>query len=205
MKIRSIQSLCRNAGLTLVGSLTLAAVSTVSHTEKAAAAALNLSFANPVEANDITDSRFGTGVNAYSGRVINFTNVVTTNGVQVDARMTATAFGSGYSFVEHIPKYNANGAATAATEDAFLYQIDGSSTGKGGLNYKTDFFNHATNNAYTLSDIRLNIYDIDGESVHSEAVRIAKGTGLVGYQVANSATAVLPSQFPNRLPLSGLS
>ena len=37
MKINSFQSLCRNAGLTLAGSLALAVASTASQTEKAAA------------------------------------------------------------------------------------------------------------------------------------------------------------------------
>jgi hypothetical protein len=191
VNLKSFQFLFAKTSLLMAGSLTLAGVATVSHTEQAQAVALNLSFANPTEVNNIIDSRFGTGTNAYSGQVIHFTNVATdASGTNIDATITATASGNGYSFVEHIPKYNANGAASSSTETAFLYQIDGSSTGKGGLTYKIDFFNHATNAAYTLSDIRLNVYDVDGETSQSEAFRIAKGTGLVGYQIGKTASAV---------------
>ena len=157
--------------------MTIAAVATA-QPDKAHAASLNLSFANPVEANNTTDPFIG-NFPAYNGKVINFTNVATdARGVNINARITANVFGSGYSFVDHIPKFNAQGSATSATETAFVYKVDSTSIGKGGLTYKIDFFNSATNAAYTLSDVRLNVYDVDGDPSQSEGIRVAKGTGL---------------------------
>ena len=84
-----------------------------------------------------------------------------------------------------------------------MYKVDSTSIGKGGLTYKIDFFNSATNAAYTLSDVRLNVYDVDGDPSQSEGIRVAKGTGLVGYQIANSTTAVLPSEDATSYLFSG--
>lgn len=57
------------------------------------------------------------------------------------------------------------------------------------------------------------VYDVDGENSSNtgnnstqnqdEAVRIAKGTGLVGYQVGNSAQALIESEDANSYLFSG--
>jgi hypothetical protein len=200
MKLASIQSLCRNAGLTLVGSLTLAAVATVSQTEKAAAVDLN--FSNPVGATPLTNVG-GAGLGAgFQDPAIRYNNVATdTNGTVIYALVNAAVTGTNYSFVGHIPAYNsttANGANQPNDDASFLYQIN-TGTGQGGMNYTINLFDTATNNPYTAANLSFLIYDVDGENPNTtgpgaaastkrqdEAFRIAKNSGLVGYQVGSS-------------------
>jgi hypothetical protein len=199
---KSIQSLCRNAGLTLVGSLTLAAMATVSQTGKAAAIDLNFSTTTQTQVNtNPFGFGFGPGV---SSSVVNYTNVAS----GIDARITATT-STGYSFVEHIPNYSTTNPAPQPVGDAaFIYQSDAATTGKGGMTYKMDFFatdgtTHNFTTAYTAPDLRFLVYDVDGETSQGEALRIAKGAGLVGYQVGNTSQALIPTQDASSYLFSG--
>jgi hypothetical protein len=219
VKIQSIQSLCRNAGLTLVGSLTLSAVATVSQSEQAHAVVLDLNFTTPVETTFNTNPfnfNFGAGVgnnpldpsasNTPTGStgavVVRYKNVA----AGVDAIVTAKTFGTDYSFVEHIPNYLATNTTAPTTlangkpyqDAAFLYQIAAGKTGLGGMEYTIDLFSAASTTynpltdfqtAYTAPDLRFLVYDVDGEAAQGEAVRIAKHTGLVGYQVGKQDPA----------------
>jgi hypothetical protein len=201
VKINSFQSLCRHS-LTLVGSLTLAATATVSQPEKAAAVDLN--FATTTQAQVNTNPfgfNFGAGV---SSNVVNYTNVA----AGVDARITATT-SAGYSFVEHIPNYSTTNPAPQPVGDAaFLYQSNAATTGPGGMTYKMDFFatdgtTHNFTTAYTAPNLRFLVYDVDGESVQGEALRIAKSAGLVGYQVGSTAQALIPTEDASSYLFSG--
>ncbi len=62
----------------------------------------NLDFSHNVQANDGNNPNGAALGPYYSGAVLDYTNVGSLNGVGIDARMTATAFGQGYSFVGHI-------------------------------------------------------------------------------------------------------
>ncbi|PSB57711.1 hypothetical protein [Chamaesiphon polymorphus] len=80
--MKSLKSLCHNAGLTLVGALTLAAASTVSQTEKAAAIDLNFSTSSgTIPFTDIDGSP------GFRGSVISYTSVAP----GVDALIGGTA------------------------------------------------------------------------------------------------------------------
>jgi hypothetical protein len=176
---------------------------------------------------------FGFGFGAgYSRSAIRYTNVAPgVNGTTgIDAVITATAFttattpaSSTYSFVEHIPNFRAanttlNTTTAAAYQDAaFLYQIAGTDTpgetglGKGGMNYNIQLFESGTNTAYTADALRFLVYDVDGEGIggaatalkQKEAVRIAKGAGLVGYQVGSTAQALIPTSDATSYLFSG--
>jgi hypothetical protein len=202
VKIQSVRSLCRTAGLTLVGSLTLAAVSTVSQSEKAAAIDLNFNTTTQTQVNtNPFNFNFGPGV---SSNVVNYTNVAS----GIDVRITATT-STGYSFVEHIPNYSTTNPAPQPVGDAaFLYQSNATTTGAGGMTYKMDFFatdgiTHNFTTAYTAPDLRFLVYDVDGESTQGEAVRIAKGAGLFGYQVGNTTQALIPTEDGSSYLFSG--
>jgi hypothetical protein len=175
---------------------------------------------------------FGFG-GGYSRQSIRYTNVAPgTNGAAgIDAVITATAFtatttpaSSTYSFVEHIPNFRAanttlNTTTAAAYQDAaFLYQIAGANAatgetglGKGGMNYNIQLFEGGTNTAYTAGALRFLVYDVDGEGIggtatalkQKEAVRIAKGAGLVGYQVGSTAQALIPTSDATSYLFSG--
>jgi hypothetical protein len=206
VKTKSIQSLCRTAGLTLVGSLTLAAVSTVSQSQKAAA--VNLQFNNPVEASDFTytTGALGPGI---SSRVVRFASVAT----GIDAKVTATPFtgaipggtGTDYTFSGHLPNYS-TAAGEPAADLGFKYDIAANKTGKGGLTYKIEFFNTGSNytTAIAPANFRFLVYDVDGEATQNEAVRIAKDSGLVSYQLgSNTASALTFSQDATSYLFSG--
>jgi hypothetical protein len=199
VKLKSLQSLCRNAGLTLVGSLTLAVVATASHAEKVAAIDLNFSTTTQAQVNNNPFGfNFGPGVgnSGTSGStapvVVNYTNIAT----GVDARVTATTFGAGYSFVEHIPNYSVNTTGQPVGDAAFLYQKAANQTGLGGMTYKIDLFNSGSNftSAYTAADLKFLAYDVDGEASQGEAVRVFKNSGLYGYQVGNAINALIPTE-----------
>jgi hypothetical protein len=213
----------------------MAAVATVSQTDKAAAFDLkfNNTTAVTTDADYIAADPFAFGFGGgYSRQSIRYTNVAPgTNGTAgIDAVITATAFtttttpaSSTYSFVEHIPNFRAanttlNTTTAAAYQDAaFLYQIAGTNTagetglGKGGMNYDIQLFEGGTNTAYTAADLRFLVYDVDGEGIggaatalkQKEAVRIAKGAGLVGYQVGNTAQSLIPTSDATSYLFSG--
>ena len=215
MKIQSIQSLCRAAGLTLVGSLTLAAVSTVSQSEKAAAVDLSFSTTTQTAVNrNPFNFGFGPGVGnigtvnnsnnpvgSTAPVLVNYTNVAP----GIDARITATTFGAGYSFVEHIPNYSAVSAGEPAGDSAFLYQKAANQTGLGGMTYKIDLFNSGSNFTVAAAPVSLRFlaYDVDGEAPQGEAVRIFKNNGFAGYQVGNTANALIPTEETNSYLFSG--
>jgi hypothetical protein len=221
MNTKSFQSLCSKTALFLAGSLTLAVVS---YADKANAINLDFgtvdtTFSALTPVTNVGGANLGNG---YSNPTIRYTNVGTDSaGQKIDAVVTATTFSTSapvtttnsngtYSFVGQIPDYRST--TTAATsgspyQDAsFLYQIN-SGTGKGGMTYKMDFFTtdgitHTYSTAYTATDLRFMIYDVDGSKVGTNAVgssnnaqnenlRIAKGTGFVGYQVGTGTNSLV--------------
>jgi hypothetical protein len=194
MKLKSLQVL----------SLLTLAVAATAQPEKAAAIDLNFSTTTQSQTDTNPFSfGFGPGVGnsgpvassnptgSTGSVVVNYTNVF----AGVDARVTAQTFGTGYSFVEHIPNYSVNTAGQPVGDAAFLYQIAANTTGKGGLTYKIDLFQtdgttHSYNTAYTATDLRLFAYDVDGEAAQGEALRVFKGTdtsGLIGYQLGSTS------------------
>lgn len=209
LNMKSLKSLCHNVGLTLVGALTLAAASTASQAQKAAA--IDLNFSNPVGTGPVTNVGSAGLGSGFTGSSIRYNNVATdTNGTVIYALVNATVTGTNYSFVGHIPAYNsttANGAAEPNDDASFLYQIN-TGTGRGGMNYTISLFDAATNNPYTASALSFLVYDVDGENPNTsgpgttsqstrrqdEAFRIAKNSGLIGYQVGSSAQALAVTQ-----------
>jgi hypothetical protein len=212
MKNKSIQSLCRTAGLTLVGSLTLAAAATVSQNEKAAAIDLNFNSIDTTRTTVTNSDPYGIGTSSVTSNILYYRNVA----AGVDARITAKAFNTAttaepnpsYSFVEHIPNYTSAGNSKGDT--GFIYQVD-SGYGKGGMDYTFDFFTTANNvhdyaNNIAPADLRFLIYDVDGQTLgdtytggtvartQTEALRIADNSGLIGYQVGTTNQALIPSR-----------
>jgi hypothetical protein len=219
VKLKSLQLLCRNAGLTLAGSLTLAVVATASHAEKVAAIELNFNTTTQTQLNtNPFNFNFGPGVGnsgpvgsstptgSTAPIVVNYTNVATISpGVTIDARVTATTFGAGYSFVEHIPNYSVNTVGQPVGDTAFLYQMAANQTGLGGMTYKIDLFNSGSNftSAYTAADLKLLAYDVDGETPQGEAVRVFKNSGLHGYQTGSAAGSLIATEDANSYLFTG--
>lgn len=204
MKITALPLLSRNHSI--FASLLMAVAATASQADKAAA--INLKFTNPVESSDFTytTGALGPGI---SSRIVRFASVAT----GIDAKVTATPFtgaapggtGTDYTFSGHLPNYS-----TAPLEPSgdlgFKYDIAANKTGKGGLTYQIEFFN--TGSDYTTAiapaNFRFLVYDVDGEPAQNEAVRIAKNSGLVSYQLGgNTASALQFSQDTTSYLFSG--
>ena len=170
--------------------LTLASVANAIQPEKAAA--VNLTF-NSVDTakNTVISSPLGFGSVVTNGTVY-YKDVVT----GVDARITATVSGTNYLFTDHEVNYTAAGNSNGDT--AFDYQIAANKTGAGTMTYKIDLFSttggvHNYSTAYTASELRFLVYDVDGEPKQSEDLRIAAGGGFVGYQKGLGTNALTPS------------
>ena len=164
----------------------------------------NLDFSHNVQAND-GNSPNGSGLGPYySGAVLDYTNVGSLNGVGIDARMTATAFGQGYSFIGHLTNYSQN-VAGQPTGDNAIYYLANEAGQSGGLTYKMDFYESGSNFTVPLviPQARILIYDVDGESIQSEAVRAFKSDGLLSYQVGNTAQALVPTDFGSTVLFQG--
>jgi hypothetical protein len=200
--------------------LSLVAMATVSQPEKAGA--VDLSFGTPdtgtgrpdVSSNPNTFGfGFGPGVSA---NVIHYKNVA----AGLDAVVTATVFdGTGtYAFDQHIYNYSVNQTGQPTGDAAFLYYNAPAATGTtglgtGGMTYKIDLFTtngttHTYSTAAAVQDLRLLVYDVDGENSltnglvpsnqgtanQKEAVRISQDSGLVGYQVGNQSNSLVASR-----------
>jgi hypothetical protein len=201
----------------VVSLLTLAAAATALQPEKAGAVALSFATRDTVLDTSTTSTNFG-NFNLGPGitsNVIHYQNVA----AGVDAVVTAGVFGTGYTFTENIYNYSNKVATTAVPnppkgDAAFLYKSGAApaagTTAVGGMTYTINFYSttggvHDYSTAYVAPALEFLVYDVDGESSQSEAVRINKGTGLVGYQVGNSSAALTASEETNSFLFSGRS
>jgi hypothetical protein len=182
MKLKSL--------VTCVSLLALASVTNAIQSEKAAA--VNLGF-NSVDTtrNTVITSPLGFG-DVVTNRIVYYKDVAT----GVDARITATVTGNNYSFTDHEVNYTAAGNSNGDT--GFDYQIASNRTGAGTMTYTIDLFSttggvHNYSTAYTASELRFLVYDVDGEPIQSEDLRIAAGGGFVGYQQGLGTNALTPS------------
>jgi hypothetical protein len=190
MNMKSMIKLDRAICLSI---LSVAAITTASQAEKAAAADLNfanLKFDTPNPINSSPNTTID-GDPAFTGTTIEYFNVAP----GVDARITATPFGDNYSFAGHFPDYSTLTMGEPKGDTALQYQIANDQTGPGGLTYKIDLFESGGTftTAFIAPELRFLIYDVDGESSQGEAVRIANGGGFVGYQVGNTNEALTPT------------
>jgi hypothetical protein len=204
MKLKSLQLFCRNASSILAGSLTLAVAANAIHTEQSAA--IDLKF-NSIDTTRSTYNVNGPIPGSANGEIVTSNSVFYKNVANgVDAKITATATGSNYRFDIHEVNYTAAGNSNG--DSAFDYSIRANSLGQGGLTYQIELFTttggvHNFTTAYVAPELRFLVYDVDGESLQSEAVRIAKSASFIGYQTGTSANALIPSSDATSYLFSG--
>ncbi len=149
---------------------------------------INLDFSHNVQAtNAIYPNQSTLGPEYYSGLVFDFKDVAFVNGAAVDARVSLTSQTPGYEFVGYIPDYNQAPSGPEGDLGVY-YRFNGDfSNSTGGVSYQISFFESGTNytNPQTLSDIRLLIYDHDGELGQSESIKTYLADGFTGYQANN--------------------
>lgn len=180
-------SLTRHIGLALL-TLSLAAAPIAAQT-------VDLNFSNPVGTPNANNASLGPYFTSLS---LNFTNVAP----GVDMTVQATTWGS-ISFTGHFADYNSLSSGEPNDDLGVYYAA--TATGLGGVHYQMNFYQSGTNftTPYTISQLQLMLYDVDGESNQSEMLKAYTADGLASYQTGNDASSVTASPFAGGVLFTG--
>lgn len=151
---------------------------------------VDLDFSNHQEATDGTDAQLGP---SYSGADMHFINVGTHDGKTIDAKVSSNTFGDA-TFLFHNPNYKQTTSSEPNGDIGFLYTVN--SAGSAGLVYKFEFFDGTGalsgtfSVPYVIPEFEFIGYDIDGESVQSEQLRVFKSEGFYSYQTGTASASL---------------
>lgn len=167
-------------------------------TPVAAQTRVDLDFSNPTTSSNGTDQALG---NYWTSSVLRFQNVGSLNGTSIDMRVTATAWGS-YSFTRQFADYS-NSANQPDGDLGVLYTSTGN--GSGGLHYQLEFFESGSNytTAFVVPEVKLLVYDIDGDPAQSEKLRVYDADGFFSYQTGTAASSVTDAPFAGGVLFTG--
>ncbi|MGF1723229.1 hypothetical protein [Photobacterium nomapromontoriensis] len=181
------------------------------------AAPIDLSFDTPYLVNLDTVIHFSPADPATTSNVMRFTNVGSTGGTTLDARVTATAFGD-YIFDWQAPNYKASTVTEPNGDVGFTYRRDANlpadQQAEGGLVYLFELFDGtgANSNTYTdpfvADELAIIVYDVDGEldnpgNEQSEDVRVFKDDGLISYTTGNTPASLSATDFGSSILFEG--
>lgn len=162
------------------------------------ATSVDLDFSNHIEATNLSNS-FGP---SYDGPVMHFLNVGTHDGKIIDAKISSRIIGDA-TFRYHTPNYKDNGAGQPSGDIGFLYQTN--SPGPAGLIYTFEFYDGTDGLSgtfsipYTVPEFDMIGYDIDGEPVQSEQVRVFKNEGFYSYQTGSAGASLTAEESSDGL------
>ncbi|MEZ5323648.1 MAG: SdrD B-like domain-containing protein [Verrucomicrobiales bacterium] len=157
---------------------------------QSAQAQIDLSFANLVQATDGTNANFGP---TYSGTTLDFVNVAPGSGMDIDLRVTVSNVTTNYYYSVSVPDYKSTTVPEPNGDLGYVYyHDDGLPMGVGGMAYNLQFYEGGGTftTTTTLPAFRFLIYDVDGEDVQSESVRVFSADGFAGYGVSASGVTV---------------
>jgi uncharacterized repeat protein (TIGR01451 family) len=176
----------------------------------AALAAPQLGHAEPVPLHfdtftpdtNITNMNHELGPGYTGGLTMNFLHVATCEGKTIDARVTAvvrpgTEFATGATNRTtrgYIPNYKATTPGQPTGDLGFLYAGVGESTP--GITLTISFFDGTGDRrgtfreAYAVPDLRLLVYDVDGEPAQAEWFDASYADGLYSYATGTRAAKV---------------
>ncbi|MEZ8114725.1 LruC domain-containing protein [Vibrio splendidus] len=152
------------------------------------ATSVDLDFSNHIESTNLSTWAGP----SYDGIVIHFLNVGTHNGKTIDAKVSSEVFGDA-TFLFHTPDYK-EGPDQPDGDIGFLYQTN--SAGAAGLIYTFEFYDGTDglsgtfSEPYTVPEFDMIGYDIDGEPVQSEQVRVFKSEGFYSYQTGSAGASL---------------
>ncbi|UOE82540.1 LruC domain-containing protein [Vibrio splendidus] len=152
------------------------------------ATSVDLDFSNHIESTNMSTWAGP----SYDGTVIHFLNVGTHNGKTIDAKVSSEVFGDA-TFLFHTPDYK-EGPDQPDGDIGFLYQTN--SAGAAGLIYTFEFYDGTDglsgtfSEPYTVPEFDMIGYDIDGEPVQSEQVRVFKSEGFYSYQTGSAGASL---------------
>ena len=147
-------------------------------------AVVNLVFSNPVQP---TNGTAPGGLGEWNtSTVLDFTNVAPGSGDNVDMRMTITGVTTPrYRYDGSLPDYSSLPGQPEGDAGVVYTYVGGTNYGPGGLMCTMQFF--AGGGTFTtpvvLPEFRLLLYDIDGETVQSESIRVFTADGFTSYQL----------------------
>lgn len=162
------------------------------------ATSVDLDFSNHLETTNLS-TYFGP---SYDGPVIHFLNVGTHNGKIIDAKVSSQTFGD-VTFLYHTPNYKSLGTSEPNGDIGFLYQAN--SPGAAGLIYTFEFYDGTDGLSgtfsvpYSVPEFDMIGYDIDGEPVQSEQVRVFKNEGFYSYQTSSGAASLTAEESADNL------
>jgi alpha-tubulin suppressor-like RCC1 family protein len=146
---------------------------------------VDLQFVNQLQANNTNVSLSSAGNwPAFSGTQMDFTNVASLpNGQSIDLRAKVVQVTGPFFYRAIVPNFNEG-------DLGFLYANNG--YGSGGFVLHLDFFQGGgTFSApYVMPKLRLTFYDVDGESIQSEGVRVFREDGFSGYELPSGDQSV---------------
>jgi len=154
------------------------------------ASAVDLDFSKPVGTPNATDYfHLGPYFNAAS---VNFLGVATVGAVTVDMKVTANVTGN-YKFYGTYGDYNQALNQPEGDIGSLYYNT---APGSGAMDYTMEFYVGGTNfgTRYTVSDLSLMIYDVDGEPGQTESFKAYASDGFLSYQLSSS-NSLTPSLF----------
>lgn len=165
-----------------------------SATVPSTSSAVDLDFSNPVGTANANDASLGP---YFTSLTLNFTSVAP----GVDMRVQATTWGA-ISFVGHFADYNS--ALGQPDGDLGVY-YNATGNGLGGVHYQLNFYQSGSNftTAYTVSDLQLMLYDVDGESTQSEMLKAYAADGLKSYQTGTDASSVTAAPITGGVLFTG--
>ncbi len=147
-------------------------------------AVVNLVFSNPVQP---TNGTAPGGLGEWNtSTVLDFTNVAPGSGDDVDMRMTITGVTTPrYRYDGSLPNYSSLPGQPEGDAGVVYTYVGGTNYGPGGLMCTLQFFQGGGTftTPVVLPEFRLLLYDIDGESVQSESIRVFTADGFTSYQL----------------------
>lgn len=180
-------------------------------------APIDLAFDNPYLVTLDTNIHFSPADPATTSNVMRFTNVGTSGGTTLDARVTATAFGD-YVFDYQAPNYKQSTLTEPNDDVGFTYRRDASlpatEQAEGGLVYLFELFDGtgAKSNTYTdpfvADELAIIVYDVDGEldnigNQQSEDLRVFKSDGLFAYATGNTPASLTANDLGSEILFEG--
>ncbi|MFN0078554.1 MAG: PEP-CTERM sorting domain-containing protein [Prosthecobacter sp.] len=172
--------------------------------ETAHAQSVSLDFSNPVGTPTGTNGLGG--MSYYRTSTLDFLDVATSGPVVLDLRVTASTWG-GMTFGSaansgYYADYSSN---TGEPNDDLGVYHTATTTGLGGVHYDLSFYLGGTGftTPYTVGQLDLLIYDVDGEASQSEKLRAYTAEGLVSYRTGSNAASVTPSIFTGGVLFTG--
>jgi len=166
---------------------------------------VRLSFDTFSPATNVANMRSGLGPGYTLGPTMSFTGVAVHEGRTIDARVTATVqpntrFASGLATrtaCGYIPNYKATTTGQPKGDLGFLY--DGFNKDRPGIVLTISFFDGTGDRSgqlrevYTIPDLSLLVYDVDGESDQAEWFEAFDADGLYSYATGDTPASVTAS------------